>query len=123
MVQRAGLLSYGEALAHIHFPDNEAALEAAKHRLAFDELLLLQLGVMRQRKEWQSANGRPLAVPDDWLSSFARSLPYALTHAQQRALADVRADMGRNVPMNRLLMGDVGCGKTIVAALAAHMLD
>ena len=118
MVQRAGLLSYGEALAHIHFPDNEAALEAAKHRLAFDELLLLQLGVMRQRKEWQSANGRPLAVPDDWLSSFAGSLPYALTHAQQRALADVRADMGRNVPMNRLLQGDVGSGKTAVAAAA-----
>ena len=118
MVQRAGLLSYGEALAHIHFPDNGAALEAAKHRLAFDELLLLQLGVMRQRKEWQSANGRPLAVPDDWLSSFAGSLPYALTHAQQRALADVRADMGRNVPMNRLLQGDVGSGKTAVAAAA-----
>ncbi len=118
IVQRAGLLSYGEALAHIHFPDNEAALEAAKHRLAFDELLLLQLGVMRQRKEWQSATGRPLAVPDDWLSSFLGAWPYALTHAQQRALADVRADMGRNVPMNRLLQGDVGSGKTAVAAAA-----
>jgi ATP-dependent DNA helicase RecG len=118
MVQRAGLMSYGEALAHIHFPDSEATLEAAKHRLAFDELLLLQLGVLRQRKEWQAANGTPLTVLDDWLVSFVSTLPYALTHAQTLALAEVRADMGRDVPMNRLLQGDVGSGKTAVAAAA-----
>ncbi len=118
MVERAGLMSYGEALAHIHFPDGEASLDAAKHRLAFDELLLLQLGVIRQRKEWQAANGTPLAIPDDWLTSFVGAMPYALTNAQTRALADVRADVGRKVPMNRLLQGDVGSGKTAVAAAA-----
>jgi ATP-dependent DNA helicase RecG len=118
IVERAGLMPYGEALFHIHFPDSAEALAAARHRLAFDELLLLQLGVLRQRKEWQAASGAPLAVPDDWLASFVGALPYALTNAQQRALADVRADLARSVPMNRLLQGDVGSGKTAVAAAA-----
>lgn len=118
MVERAGLMSYGEALAQIHYPDSEASLEAAQHRLAFDELLALQLGVLRQRQQWQSASAQPLAVSDEWLSAFTHSLPYALTNAQIRAVADVRADLSRAVPMNRLLQGDVGSGKTAVAAIA-----
>ncbi|MBI4772157.1 MAG: ATP-dependent DNA helicase RecG, partial [Chloroflexi bacterium] len=118
MVARAGLMSYDETLAQIHFPDSEAALEAAKHRLAFDELLLLQLGVLRQRKEWQSGSAAPLAAPDAWLQTFIGFLPYQLTGAQQRALTDLRADLSRDVPMNRLLQGDVGSGKTVVAAAA-----
>ncbi len=118
MVERAGLMAYGEALAQIHYPETEAQLEAAQHRLAFDELLALQLGVLRQRRQWQSANAQPLAVPDEWLSAFTRSLPYALTAAQTRAVAEVRSDLSRAVPMNRLLQGDVGSGKTAVAAIA-----
>jgi ATP-dependent DNA helicase RecG len=118
MVERAGLMTYGEALAQIHYPDSEASLEAAQHRLAFDELLALQLGVLRQRRQWQSASAQPLKVSDEWLSAFTGSLPYALTGAQVRAVADMRADLGRAVPMNRLLQGDVGSGKTAVAAIA-----
>jgi ATP-dependent DNA helicase RecG len=118
IVERAGLLPYGEALAQVHFPDNQDRLAAAQHRLAFDELLLLQLGVLRQRRQWQSHEGQPLAVPDEWFQSFQAGLPYTLTGAQQRAVSDVRADMARDVPMNRLLQGDVGSGKTAVAGVA-----
>ncbi|MBL8046299.1 MAG: ATP-dependent DNA helicase RecG [Anaerolineales bacterium] len=118
MVERTSLLAYGEALAQIHFPDSEPQLEAAQHRLAFDELLALQIGVLRQRRQWQSAQGQALPVEDAWLMTFTNSLPYQLTNAQTRALADVRGDMSRPVPMNRLLQGDVGSGKTAVAAVA-----
>ena len=117
-VRRAELLSYGEALAQIHFPDSIEQLNGARHRLAFDELLLLQLGVLRQRKDWQTAAAAPLAAEEAWLQSFVSALPYPLTGAQQRALADLRADLGKPVPMNRLLQGDVGSGKTVVAAAA-----
>jgi ATP-dependent DNA helicase RecG len=118
MVERAGLLSYGEALAQIHFPDNEDKLAEAQHRLAFDELLALQLGVLKQRRAWQAANGQSLRIEDAALEAFLKSLPYALTGAQTRALNDIRADIHRAVPMNRLLQGDVGSGKTAVAAAA-----
>ncbi|MGH2670236.1 MAG: OB-fold nucleic acid binding domain-containing protein, partial [bacterium] len=100
MVARAGLLSYGQALAQIHFPDSEASLEAARHRLAFDELLLLQLGVLRQRQEWQSAAGVPLAASEEWLQAYLTTLPFALTGAQGRTLNDIRAELARGVPMN-----------------------
>jgi len=118
MVRRAELLTYGEALAQIHFPDSQEQLDAARHRLAFDELLLLQLGALRQRRDWQTASAAPLAAPDDWLAAFVGALPYTLTGAQQRALGDIRADLGKATPMNRLLQGDVGSGKTAVAAAA-----
>ena len=118
VVAEAGLMTYGEALAQIHFPDDQTKLEAARHRLAFDELLLLQLGSQRQRRDWQSHSGQPLTMSDEWLQSFTTSLPYTLTTAQQRAVADIRADLARDVPMNRLLQGDVGSGKTAVAAVA-----
>jgi ATP-dependent DNA helicase RecG len=118
VVAGAGLMRYGEALAQIHFPDSQARLAEAQHRLAFDELLLLQLGALRQRREWQAHNGQPLVVGDDWLAGFLATLPWPLTSAQQRALDDIRADIARDVPMNRLLQGDVGSGKTAVAAAA-----
>jgi ATP-dependent DNA helicase RecG len=118
IVASAGLMRYGEALAQIHFPDSQARLAEAQHRLAFDELLLLQLGALRQRREWQAHDGQPLVVADEWLAGFLGTLPWPLTAAQQRALADIRADVARNVPMNRLLQGDVGSGKTAVAAAA-----
>ncbi len=118
VVKRAELMAYGEALAQVHFPDSMEQLNTARHRLAFDELLLLQLGVLRQRKDWQTATAVPLQAPDPWLQAFVGALPYPLTGAQQRALADLRTDLGQSIPMNRLLQGDVGSGKTVVAAAA-----
>jgi len=118
----ARLLPLGQALLQIHFPDSQEALQAARQRLAFDEIFFLQMGVLRQKQDWQQAEGRRFAVSDDWLGRRLQSLPFALTVAQQRALAEIRADLDSGRPMNRLLQGDVGSGKTVIAALAAAIV-
>ncbi len=115
----AGLVPLGTALAQVHFPDSWEQLREAQHRLAFEEMFLLQLGVLRQKREWSSLTTEPLKIDDAWLERFVARLPYQLTAAQQRALQDVRADLARSQPMNRLLQGDVGSGKTVIAAAAA----
>lgn len=114
--KRQGLLSLPEAIIQAHFPDSHELLHRARQRLAFDELLLLQLGMLGQRKTWQSAPGRALPPEPPTLNQFIESLPYTLTGAQQRVIGEIAQDMSRNVPMNRLLQGDVGAGKTVVAA-------
>ena len=116
--QRQRLIGFETALLQIHFPDNWDRLASARRRLVFDELLVVQLGMLRQRHKWQSQSGLPLQIADGWLESFTAQLPFELTAAQGRVLADVRRDLGRPVPMNRLLQGDVGSGKTVVAAAA-----
>ncbi|MBI3241718.1 MAG: ATP-dependent DNA helicase RecG [Chloroflexi bacterium] len=116
--ERAALINYTDALLQIHFPDSPELLNAARKRLAFDELLLLLFGIRRQRAEWQSAVSQSLTIADEQLNSTVATLPYALTGAQTRALADIRGDLAGTRPMNRLLQGDVGSGKTVVAALA-----
>ena len=107
-----------EAVLGAHFPDSADDLSAAQLRLAFDELLLLLLGIRRQRADWQALHANPTPSADDWMQKARSALPFQLTGAQQRALADVRADMAKDVPMNRLIQGDVGSGKTVIAALA-----
>ncbi len=116
--QPRGLIDLETALLQIHYPDDWDRLAQARRRLAFDELLALQLGLLRMRHEWQSEPGVALEVTDDRLSEFLGQLPFALTGAQQQALQDVRRDMASAIPMNRLLQGDVGSGKTVVAAAA-----
>ena len=115
---RHQLLGLREALLSAHFPDTAAELSAAQRRLAFDELLLLLLGIRRQRADWQALRANPAPSDDDWMQKASSALPFQLTGAQKRALADVRADMAKDMPMNRLVQGDVGSGKTVVAALA-----
>ncbi len=108
-----------EALRAVHFPGDPLALFRARRRLAFDELLVLQLATAQRRARWVAdAKAIPLAAPDADLARWTRELPFALTGAQRRALAEIRADVARTVPMSRLLEGDVGSGKTVVAALA-----
>jgi ATP-dependent DNA helicase RecG len=116
--QSANLMNLAEALDHIHFPDDWSDLERARQRLAFDELFVVQLGVMRQRQAWRSQPGRALAFNPSTVEGFIKSLPYPLTGAQRRALDQILADVKSPVPMNRLLQGDVGSGKTVVAAAA-----
>jgi len=116
--QETGLLDLETAIVQIHFPDDREVLEQARYRLAFDELFVLQIGLLRQRHQWRSAPGRPLPVDDATLRGFIRGLPFRLTHAQQRALRQIVADLRSDRPMNRLLQGDVGSGKTVVAAAA-----
>lgn len=116
-----GLVDLNTAIAQIHFPDDKESLARARYRLAFDELFLLQIGLLRRRRKWRSAPGRPLPIADEALRAFIRHLPYELTGAQRRALSQIIADMRTDQPMNRLLQGDVGSGKTVVAAIAMAM--
>jgi ATP-dependent DNA helicase RecG len=118
-LDRTELAELGWALQNIHFPQGNDHLEHARRRLAFDELLLMQLAILRNRWEWQSVPAVPLAASDEFVSDFLRAVfPYELTAAQTKAVADLRLDIGQNVPMNRLLQGDVGSGKTAVATTA-----
>lgn len=116
--EQGGLFKLNQALMQIHFPDTMEQLHSAQERLAFDEIFLLQLGVIRQKQAWQANTAQKFTVTDEWLKNQLDKLPYALTGAQLSAIADIRADLASGIPMNRLLQGDVGSGKTVVAAMA-----
>jgi ATP-dependent DNA helicase RecG len=107
----------GQALQQIHFPTSWDSLKGAKDRLGFEELLYLQLGILQQKRNWIAAEARKYPRPPV-LDTFLSSLPYALTSAQQKALAEILSDLDSGRPMNRLLEGDVGSGKTVVALAA-----
>ncbi|MCI0393578.1 MAG: ATP-dependent DNA helicase RecG [Chloroflexi bacterium] len=115
---RRSFYSLPAAIRQAHFPDSQEALQRARRRLIFDELFLLQLGMLGYRRNWQSAPGVPVPADEAVLEQFTASLPFELTGAQKRVMAEIVADMARDVPMNRLLQGDVGAGKTVVAAAA-----
>jgi ATP-dependent DNA helicase RecG len=108
----------GIALRQVHFPDSWEQLKRAQQRLAFDELLCLQLGVLRQKQGWAKLETEPLEVGPEWLPRFLSNLPFQLTAAQDKALQQVIHDLAQPHPMNRLLQGDVGSGKTVIAAAA-----
>ncbi|MCD6288946.1 MAG: ATP-dependent DNA helicase RecG [Anaerolineae bacterium] len=116
--QRQRLLSLGQALAQIHFPDNQDMLAQARRRLSFDEFFFIQIGMLRQRYQWRQQPSRPLPADEGMLKRFLSTLPFQLTAAQRRVLREITSDMARQHPMSRLLQGDVGSGKTVVAAAA-----
>ena len=116
---RAGLMSLPNSIAQAHYPDGEADWASARRRLAFDELFLLQLAVVRRKKEWQQEDqGIPLDAGASAVGGFLEALPFNLTGAQSRVLDEIMADLSQSRPMSRLLQGDVGSGKTVVAAAA-----
>jgi len=110
------------AVQQIHFPDTDKSLRLAKKRLAFDELFLLQMGVLNQKKHWESRPGEIFESSDEWLQGRIKELPFQLTGAQTKAIKQVREDLRSGSPMNRLLQGDVGSGKTVIAALACSIV-
>jgi ATP-dependent DNA helicase RecG len=107
----------GTALKEIHFPSGHESLNNARKRLAFDEIFLLQIGVLKQKRSWKSATAAKFSTPDDQWGTWLERLPYQLTNAQSKVLGEIREDLMTGQPMNRLLQGDVGSGKTVVAAL------
>lgn len=119
ILEKYGLCSLMYALENIHFPETSDAAESARQRLAFDELLKLQLGMMLMKKRSRKNTAYRLnsAVSAD---EFKNGLPFELTEAQVKAIDEIISDMCRDVPMNRLLQGDVGSGKTAVAAAACY---
>ncbi len=116
--EAANLVDLETAIIQVHFPSDQDMLKRARYRLAFDELFLLQVGLLRQRHQWRSDPGKPLPVDAALVDDFVRSLPFELTQAQQRVLGQILSDIRSEHPMNRLLQGDVGSGKTVVAAAA-----
>jgi ATP-dependent DNA helicase RecG len=125
--KRLGLPTRRDALIHTHFPDADESLEAlnlfrspAQRRLIFEEFFLYQLSVALGRKAVRKENAIPFRVREDRIrEALKKILPFKPTAAQKRVLADIAADLEKPVPMNRLLQGDVGSGKTIVALQAA----
>lgn len=115
---RRGFYRLPQALQQIHFPESRETLQHARRRLVFDELFLLQLGMFGHRRVWQSVPGIPIPYQAEVIEAYLQQLPYELTEAQKRVVAEIAADMANPLPMNRLLQGDVGAGKTVVAAAA-----
>jgi ATP-dependent DNA helicase RecG len=113
--QKYDLIDLPTALHDIHFPGSQESLDSARHRLCFDEFLLIQLGVLKQRLAWQQRPGRAMVVDQQLLDGFVGALPFQLTTAQERVLQQITADLQQDRPMSRLLHGDVGSGKTVVA--------
>ena len=115
---RRGLLPLADAVRGAHFPTSEGARAAAMRRLAFDDFLLLQLGLAILRSRTTRQRGVSMRPRGELIARLRASLPFSLTAAQERVWQDIRRDMAAPYPMHRLLQGDVGSGKTVVAALA-----
>jgi ATP-dependent DNA helicase RecG len=116
-----GLLDLKNALRKIHFPENEEDIQIARKRLKFDELFFIQLQTLIRKKNWQKNKiSHPFLINQDKILKFIQSLPFALTAAQNRAVKEILNDLKKKKPMNRLLEGDVGSGKTVVAAIALY---
>lgn len=113
-----------DALYASHFPKTLDEAGKARERLAFDELFLSHLAAIKRRDEWNKKNrGIPFQLEsfNPQLSSFINSLPFKLTEGQVQALEEIKKDLSKDVPMNRLLEGDVGSGKTVVAAISMYI--
>ncbi len=122
MIARLRLLELPQAISQAHFPEDEGMKGQARLRLAFDELVLLQLGVLRRKRNWQQDQPTsPLAIDTAILETFFKAVPFELTEAQRKVTAEIMADLGKAVPMSRLLQGEVGSGKTVVATAALLM--
>jgi len=108
-----------DALRNIHFPDALEDADAARKRFAFEDLFLLQLVNLEQKTSLAHERATPLQTDLEWLKRVLHALPFALTESQKRSLWEIAKDIAKPAPMNRLLQGDVGSGKTVIAALAA----
>lgn len=117
------MLTLPDALQKIHFPQNWEDAEKARVRLSFDELFYIQLATLKTRNQWQKKQViDPLKIDQKKLDQFIKKLPFKLTKAQEKVLAEIILDLQKNTPMNRLLQGEVGSGKTVVAAIAAYLV-
>ncbi|MEI7498736.1 MAG: ATP-dependent DNA helicase RecG, partial [Candidatus Falkowbacteria bacterium] len=120
LVNAYGLLPLAESLTEIHFPKNQARLARARHRLAFNELLFLQLQAQQSRSLVSHHKAVPIAFDERSTKALVTNLPFQLTDGQRKSAWQIITDLAKTKPMTRLLEGDVGSGKTVVAALAMH---
>ena len=119
MKSKFKLIDLPEAIIQTHYPESYSLKAEARRRLAFDELFLLQLGVLGKKRDWQESQpGNAFKTIGESIRKFLDSLPFALTSAQQRVLQQILDDLQETRPMSRLLQGEVGSGKTVVAVAA-----
>ncbi len=116
--EQHGLIQLPVAIAHIHFPPDSEALAIARRRLVFDEFFYLQLGLLSRRKQQQAQTHIHMAPTGELIDQFYELLPFSLTSAQTRVVQEILVDLQQATPMNRLVQGDVGSGKTVVAVVA-----
>lgn len=120
IIKKYGFPSLGRALRDIHFPEDIEEAESATRRFAFEELLLFQLRVLRDRRQLQSLKAPVIPFDKGMIAGFVKKLPFELTDDQRVAAYEILQDLERTFPMNRILNGDVGTGKTVVALMAAY---
>lgn len=118
LIQKYKLMGRAEAMYQMHFPTSEQARKQARRRLAYEELLLFELQVQGMKYQTHQKPGTAILYDNDRLKQFIQQLPFELTTAQKRVTNEICRDLRRPYPMNRLLQGDVGSGKTVVAAIA-----
>lgn len=119
LLQKTGMMRRRRAMSAIHFPDDYDELRQARERLAFEELYIIQCGLSLLKKESRdNKNGVRHLISSHLVDKVIKGFPYTLTRDQEKAWREIEADMERNMPMRRLLEGDVGSGKTAIAALA-----
>ena len=119
ILERQKLIGMQEAIRELHFPSSFEKVEKAQKRMAFEEMFLIQLVAVRSRKNWETSQAVKIDFDEKLIKSFVTSLPFKLTDAQKKSTFQILKDLERPHPMNRLLEGDVGSGKTAVAAIAA----
>lgn len=124
LLRENNFLSLKDALSQIHFPKNMEMVDRSRARLAYDELFLLHIGGLKIKREWErEVVGHPLSIAKykTEISRFWDKIPFDLTGAQNKAVREIFTDLAKSQPMNRLLEGDVGSGKTVVAAIAMYI--
>lgn len=120
---RNNMLTLKQAISQIHFPKDLNEAEIARVRLGFDELFFVSLATAKVRSEWQDKPvTAPLKIDQEAEEEFMEKLPFKLTAAQKRVVKEVLTDLGKNTPMNRLIQGEVGSGKTVVVAIIIYLV-
>ncbi len=122
LLQRNNFIDLKQAVKYIHFPENSDQVKEARTRFAFNEFFELQLNALVRRQNWHKKKlAHKLSVTQKDKEIFVKSLPFALTSAQKKVIEEIVADLGKSLSMNRLLEGDVGSGKTVIAAFACFI--
>ncbi len=122
VVKENNLIKYSDAISWIHYPKDSTQLQAAKERLSFDELFVLVYASLLNKQQFSIASGIEVKFDQNLAKKFVSSLPFELTNAQRKVIWQIYKDMQNKTPMNRLVEGDVGSGKTLVAAMSAIMV-
>ncbi len=124
IIRENALITIKDAIKQIHFPKSAENAQKSRQRLAFDELFLLQLSAMHRKLNWnKNLTSSPFSINEfkNKIDNFLKKLPFTLTNAQKRVVEEIFNDLSKSKPMNRLLEGDVGSGKTVVSAIAMYL--